>query len=283
MGKLAVNVGSWVDVNNLHVNTGSWNQAKKVYIHNGAGWVLAWQNEVEETFAFTAGQSYYGTVLDSNGYYGRTKLDNTRGNGALIQGEYGASPANQRGLWTVGNGSTSGQAMHTTLNGRTIASLKVSLGLSWSYSGRYNTDGIPTRMAVYGTSFDYIPGDFNPNTMVWLGTVAWYPAAIDYTSGFATVTAATLGVDPYHDGTRYPVFRQDIDLTSQLTTTAKTALTNGSIRSFALQAYNAYHNDLTGNTVYYCASNEPGFTYTTSGVTATGNADAFRVKIKHTG
>lgn len=275
--------GGWTDIANMHVNTGSWNPVKQVYIHNGSGWVSVWQNEITETFPFSAGQTYYGTVADQNGYFGQTRLNTTRGNKNLVQGEYGGSAANQRGLWIPGNGSVSGTGIAATLNGRTIKSFKISLGVSWTYWGRFHGDGKPARAAIYGTNQASIPTTLNPSVITYLGVISFYPQAVDYSAGFATITEAQLGINTVTQGNRYPQFKQDIDITSQLSSTAKTQLTNGTIDGFIIQAYNKYKEDLTGNVYYYNAYLEPGESYTTSNVPATGNSDAFRIKVTHTG
>jgi len=271
MGDIHINNGSWQSIQNLYVNVGSWNAAKRAYIHNGSGWVLAWENEITETFAFSAGQTYQNTTLCTT----------NRCHWTLVAGEHPSLDTNHFGLWIPGNGSASGQTIGTTLNGRTIASLKVTLGLGWSYSGRYNGDGIPSRVSLWGAAYSSIPGSFSSAGLTYLGTLAWYPATSDYTSGFATVTQAQLGIDPPTQGNRYPQVRADIDFTSQLSSTARTNLTNGSIQSFVLSQYN--YLGVKQNYTYYASYTEPGETYTTSGIPATGDANAFRVKVTHTG
>lgn len=272
MGSLNINNGSWQTVENLHVKTGaSWVPAKRVWTHTGSGWVLAWENEVTETFQWSAGQTYQNATLCSS----------TRCNVTLVSGEHPNNDLDHNGLWIPGNGSVSGTNIGATLNGRTLVSLKVTLGLGWSYSGRYNGDGIPTRVALWGSTYTSIPGSFSGATTTYLGTLAWYPASSDYANGFATVTAAQLGINPPVQGNRYPQVRSDIDFTPQLTTDAKTKLTNGTIRSFVLRQYNASFQKQ--NYTYYGSYTEPYATYTTSGVEAIGDPNQFRVKVTHTG
>lgn len=273
MGKLAVNNGSWVDVNNLHVNTGSWNQAKKVWVHNGSDWVLAWENEVEETFPFSAGQTYKGTV----------KENTTRGNNGLIQGASPNSPYNTynyHGLWIPGNGTISGTPIGTALSGRTISSLKVTLSFSWSYTGRFNGDGYPTRASIWGTNYTSIPTSLSWSSFVYLGTISWYPSSGDISAGWKGVGQAQFGNNPPVEGNRYPQTRAGIDITSQLSSAARTAFSNGSIDSFVLRAYTP--SGAQGYT-WYSYYLEPGKSYTTSSVPATGASDAFSVKVVHTG
>jgi hypothetical protein len=95
------------------------------------------------------------------------------------------------------------------------------------------------------------------------------------------VTQAQLGIYPPTQGNRYPQVRADIDFTSQLSSDARTKLTNGTIQSFVLSQYNS--SGVKQNYTYYSSYTEPGKTYTTSGVPATGDANAFRVKVTHTG
>ncbi len=274
MGSLNVQNGSsWVAANNIHVNLGSWRQAKKVYVHNGTAWVLAWQNEITESFPFSAGQTFRGS----------TKENTTRGNNGLIQGASPNAPYNTydyHGLWIPGNGSETGQSIGTALNGRTVKSFKVTLSFSWSYTGRFNGDGYPTRASIWGTSYTSIPSSLSFSSFVYLGTISWYPSSGDIAKGWAGVGEAQFGNNPPSDGTRYPQTRGDIDITSQLSAAAKTALTDGSINSFVLRAYT---DDGAQGYTWYSYYLEPGKSYTTSSVPATGDANAFRVKVTHTG
>ena len=274
MGSLNVQTGSsWVAANNIHVNTGSWKQAKKVYIHDGTGWILAWENEMTETFPFSAGQTYRGTVKDNT----------TRGSNGLIQGaspNYPYSTYDNHGLWIPGNGSESGQPIGTALAGRTISSFKVTLSFSWSYTGRYNGDGYPTRASLWGTSYTSIPASLSHSSFVYLGTISWYPTSSDVAAGRKGVGQNQFGNDPHTQGNRYPQTRAGIDLTSQLSTAARTAFSDGSIDSFVLRAYTP--SGAQGYT-WYSYYLEPGKSYTTSNVPATGDANAFKVEITHTG
>jgi hypothetical protein len=273
MGSLNVHTGGgWSTVNNLHVRPGgSWVPAKRVWTHTGSGWVLAWENEVTDTFQWSAGQTYQGSVLCST----------TRCQVQLVVGEHPSNNLDHNGLWILGNGSVSGTNIGATLNGRSLVSLKVTLGLSWSYSGVFNGDGVPTRVALWGSTYSSLPGTFSGATTTYLGTLAWYPASTDYANGFAVVTQGMLGINPNSQGNRYPQVRADIDFTSQLSADARNRLTNGSIKSFVLRQYNSAFQKQ--NYTYYSAYTEPWAIYETLGIPAIGDGNAFRVKVTHTG
>jgi len=289
MGSLNVNDGvsnpdPWKPVTNMHVRPGAtWETVKRVWTHTGTTWVIAWENEITETFPLLAGQTFYNTSTDNAGYLGTAKRTDSRGTKTLAIGDAGTAYPNMRGLWIPGVGSESGTSIGTTLNGRTIVSFKVSIGFDWS---AYHTDadGTPQYLNMYGTTYSSMPTTMSsPGTITKIANIAFFPSAGDYSTG-AVVTAAQLSVPP---NDRERSFRQDVDLTPWLSATAKTQLTNGTINSFLIQAYNGTSNQ-TADHNYRGHSLQPGQTYYDSVGLPTsnpnpGNADAFRIKVTHTG
>lgn len=272
MGDVHVHDGvGWTNIENFHVNTGTWNQAKRVWIHNGSTWQIAWENEITETFAFSQGQTYQGSTLCSS-----TRCQNT-----LVVGESPNNNLDHNGLWVPGTGSVSGSVIEVALLNRTITSFQVTLGLSWSHVGRFNGDGVPTRVALWGTTYDGIPAVFSGTNAQYMCELAFYPNSSDYSEQRVPVTQSMLGTNPTTNGDRYPATRGNIELINYLHPNTLTALTDGTIKSFALRQYN-YLGQKQDHT-YYASYNEPGKSYTTSGVPATGDTNAFRIKVTHTG
>lgn len=295
MGSLSVESGfGWGPAANLHVKPGSsWVEAKRVWVKDGAGWRIAWENEITDVFHFLHGQTYYaetGDSPDGNNHYGTKGRFDEQGNKTQTQGESSENDyyRDNRTWWTPGNGSTSGQNMWTTLSGRKVTGFWISLGLDWSFWHAWYGDGVTSRMSLWANSEGPdAPDPFNPATMLYMGTVAWYASGYDESRGYATIYQSWLGTDPNSRGDRFPVFRQNIDLYPQLSPTVKAAMVNGTIKGFTLQAYDENNVNQNGWRDYNCAAAEPGQTFAfphLAGGTyppVTGRADAFRTTIRH--
>lgn len=291
MGSLSVEQGvGWGPAANLHVKTNSttWSEAKRVWVRDGAGWKIAWENEISDFFYFLNGHTYFaetGDSPDQNNYYGTRPRYDEQGNETQTQGEGSELDyyRDNRTWWTPGNGSTSGQNMWTTLIGRKITGFWISLGLDWSYWHAWYGDGVASRMGLFANSDGPdAPVPFNPTTMLYMGTVSWYASGYDVDRGYAPIYQSWLGTDPNSRGDRFPVFRQNIDIYPQLSSTVKTAMTNGTIKAFTLQAYDETGYNHNGWRDYNCAAVEPGETIQFGTYPpVTGRADAFRILIRH--
>jgi|APSaa5957512535_1039671.scaffolds.fasta_scaffold101525_2 hypothetical protein len=278
MGSQVKAGGSWRDLSTVQAKAGgSWRDVQEISVKDGGSWRSAWVAEVTETFAFSSGQTYYGSG---------TKRSDTRGNGALVWGDSLPTWDDMRGLWVPGSGSESGTAIQTALSGRTVSSFKLTLDLSWTKYGHFNGDGVESKVGLWGHTSSSTPTTLsNSDTMYHLADLVWYSSSTP--SGYIEMGDQTsFGNNPPVDGDRFQQTATDIELYSALTSTAKTKLTDGTIKSFVLRAHDVSDADNSGYTKWMNQSNEPGFTYAPSGTPtppqSTGTTNNFRLTITHT-
>ena len=133
MGQVYVHNGAWTAINDMKVNRGSWSSSvNRVWVRTGAGWVLAWENEITEFFPFVAGKTYSGTGTDSQGFLATAERTDSIGVRGIFVGDGygnggGSGFANNRGMWQPGVGTNSGQTIQTTLAGRTLVRFRIAM------------------------------------------------------------------------------------------------------------------------------------------------------------
>jgi hypothetical protein len=244
MGSLQVkNSGTWKEVGAVHFkNGGTWVPVKKAYVKSGGTWIEIWANQEETTFALPGGgigtYSYIGSTPDAAGFNGRSR------------DQIGVSNWHNSSFTPYSRGlAVYESSLPTTLLGRTIDRLQIRIQIWSGIHGGFLGNGTPNYVTVWGSTQTSYPSDLNPSVVKYLGTIAFYGSAPDTSAGYEVISASEMGTNPPVNGDRYDGSFVWADLTSQLSASARTSLTNGTIRSLIFMAYdkNGVHQGSASN------------------------------------